>query len=271
MRRALLRRRGNPMKLLARHLLSLAALLAPPVLAADHAWLSSPLRSNHPETYFTNLRDGDKIETPFVLKFGLSRYGLAPIAKKVPGAGHHHLLVNRALPLDFSKPLPFDDQYIHFGKGQMETVLTFKPGEYTLRLLLADDKHIPYFIYSKPMTITVTALNGAVDAKSLAPPGVAILEPRAGERLRPPFRVRLHASALNIGHVDIEDAAVGHFRLVLERAGAAPERIELTRGQTEVWLAPPDGSYKASVELLANAPGQSVTARSVPIELVVAR
>ncbi|MBA3625087.1 MAG: DUF4399 domain-containing protein [Methylibium sp.] len=229
------------------------------------------MRSQQPETYFTNLRDGDRIETPFLLKFGLARYGLAPIVKKVPGAGHHHLLVNRELPLDLKQPLPFNDQYIHFGKGQMETVLSLAPGEHTLRLLLADDKHIPYFVYSKPLRFTVTSKNGDVDPKSLVKPGVEILEPRSGESLRPPLRVRLHASGLNVGHADVRDAGVGHFRLVAERTGAPPERIELTNGQTEVWLAPPDGRYKLRVELVANDGSQSVMAVSTPIELGVAR
>lgn len=252
-------------------LAGLAALaLALPAAAADHPWLSAPLRTQQPETYFTNLRDGDRIETPFVLKFGLSRYGLAPIVKPVDGAGHHHLLVNRDLPLDFTQPLPFNDQYMHFGKGQMESVLNFAPGTYTLRLLLADHKHIPYFIYSKPMTITVTKKNEGVDPKSLIQPGVAILEPRSGEPHAVPVRVRLHASGLNVGHVDVREAGVGHFRLVAERAGAPAERIELVKGLTEVWLAPPPGRYKLRVELVQNT-DQQVLATSAPIDFDVTR
>ena len=87
-----------------------------------------PAPRNLKEAYFNNLRDGDTIETPFVLRFGLTGIGLAPIVKPVVKAGHHHLLVNRELPLDFSKPLPFNDKCIRFGKGQMETVLSFAPG-----------------------------------------------------------------------------------------------------------------------------------------------
>ena len=38
------------------------------------------------EAYFTNLNDGDKIETPFLVKFGLSGgWGIAPISKPVAG------------------------------------------------------------------------------------------------------------------------------------------------------------------------------------------
>lgn len=262
-----------------RHALALAALAlagtAPSAATnapdAQHPWVTMPLRTEQPATYFTNLKDGDRIETPFVLKFGLSRYGLSPIVKDVPKTGHHHLLVNRDLPLDFTKPLPFNDQYVHFGKGQMETVLTFKPGTYTLRLLLADHKHIPFFIYSKPMTVTVTQKNDGVDPKSLVKPGVALLAPRAGETLQPPFLVQMHASGLNVGHVDVKDAGVGHFRLVAERAGAAPELVPLSNGLTQVWLNPPPGDYRVRLELVRNAAPNDVMATSEPVAVKVAR
>lgn len=125
-----------------------------------HPW-QAPLRNTPTDAYFVNLEDGAKIETPFRVEFGLGGgWGLAPISSEANGkSGHHHLLVNRDLPLDFKQSLPFNDQYIHFGKGQMETVLTLEPGTYTLRLLLADNKHVPHFVYSKPVHITVTRKN----------------------------------------------------------------------------------------------------------------
>lgn len=250
-----------------------AVIVAMPCAAADaqHPWITLPLRNEQPATYFTNLRDGDRIETPYLLKFGLSRFGLSPIVKDVPKTGHHHLLVNRDLPLDFTKPLPFNDQYIHFGKGQMETVLTFPPGTYTLRLLLADHHHIPFFIYSKPMKITVTARNDAVDPKSLVKPGVTLLSPRAGETLSPPFLVQMHASGLNVGHVDVKEPGVGHFRLVAERIGGAAEQVPLDGGFTQVWLNPPPGDYRLRLELVRNAAPQDVMAASEPIAVKVAR
>jgi len=248
--------------------LSLFAFIGTAQAADHHPWLSSPLRAAQPATYFTNLKDGAEIETPFLLKFGLSRYGLSPIVKPVPGTGHHHLLVNRELPLDFKQPLPFNDQYIHFGKGQMETVLTFAPGTYTLRLLLADDKHIPYFVYSKPLTITVTKKNENVDPKSLIKPGVELLAPAAGDTVHPPFRVLFHASGLNVGNEEIKEAGVGHFRLIAERAGAAPEKIDFGSGATEAWLSPPPGDYSFRVEMVGNAQGNLVSA-SKPVSVKV--
>lgn len=129
-----------------------------------HPWQVPPPRLAA-EAYFTNLKDGDQIETPYVVKFGLSGgWGLAPISQASSGkSGHHHMLVNRELPLDFKQALPFNDQYIHFGKGQMETVLTLEPGDYTLRMLLADQKHLPFFVYSRPTRIKVLRKNAGVD------------------------------------------------------------------------------------------------------------
>lgn len=241
-------------------------------LAADpHPWISAPSRVPPPETHFTNLEDGARIETPYLLKFGLSRFGLAPIVKPVPGTGHHHLLVNRELPMEFTKPLPFNDQYIHFGKGQMETVLNVPPGAYTLRLLLADDKHIPHFIYSRPLHLTVTARREGIDPKGLVKPGVEILAPAAGTVPALPFRVVFHASGLNVGHVDVTEPGVGHFRLVAERAGGGTERIDFAQGATETWLAPPAGDYRLRVELVRNAAPNDTMAVSSPLALKVLR
>lgn len=261
-----------PATRLARGLAAAALTLASAAVAAAdpaHPWVTLPAPLPQPQTYFTNLKDGDRIEMPFVLKFGLSRSGLAAITKDVRDTGHHHLLVNRELPLDFTQPLPFNDQYRHFGKGQMETVLDFKPGSYTLRLLLADHKHIPFFIYSKPMTITVTAKNDKLDAKTLVRPGVELLSPRNGETLSAPFRVQFHASGLNVSHTDITDAGAGHFRLVAQAKGGAVERISFGNGATEGWLKPPPGDYTLRLELVSNAPGGAVMASGTPVAVKV--
>ena len=259
----------RPARLAASLTLVLSTMLCAQAAEPTHPWVTAPVRVQQPETYFTNLKDGDKIETPFVLKFGLSRSGLAAITKDVPATGHHHLLVNRDLPLDFKQPLPFNDQYRHFGKGQMEAVLDFKPGTYTLRLLLADHRHIPYFIYSKPMTITVTAKTD-VDPKSVVKPGVELLSLRNGDALVTPFRVQFHASGLNVSHVDIKDPGAGHFRLVAQGKAGPPERLDFGNGATEAWLKPPAGDYSFKLEMVSNADG-SVIASGTPVAVKVTR
>ncbi|MCZ8252617.1 MAG: DUF4399 domain-containing protein [Hylemonella sp.] len=236
-----------------------------------HPWVTLP-PTRSPESYFTNLKDEEVRESPFVLRFGLSLRGLVPAGKTAGRAGHHHLLVNQPLPLDFTKPLPFTEQYIHFGKGQMETVLNLPPGKYELRMLLADEGHIPFFVYSKPLTLTISKQNKDVNPASLAGPArVEILSPPAGEALRPPFRVQFHASGYNISHVGAKVPDTGHFRLVLERAGRKPEVLNFLAGQTEVWLNPPADDYALRLELVNGITG-AVMAQAEPQALkVVAR
>jgi hypothetical protein len=237
--------------------------------SAQHPWVTAPPGvATGPTAYFTNLSDGDQIATPYLLKFGLSRYGLSAISAMVPNTGHHHLLVNRDLPLDFTQPLPFNDQYIHFGKGQMETVLEFPPGSYTLRLLLADSHHLPLFIYSDPVRITVTAHHANVSPASLIHRGVQLLSPAPGSTVAAPFRMQFHASGLNVSHAAVRSGDVGHFRLLAERSGHASEQIDFNDGATEAWLKPPAGDYRFVLELIGNTDGR-VMARTpaVPIHV----
>jgi hypothetical protein len=223
------------------------------------------------EAYFSNLADGASINTPYLLKFGLTGMGLAPIVKAVAGTGHHHLLVNRELPMDFGKPLPFNDQYIHFGKGQMETVLTFAPGTYTLRLVLADERHIPNFVYSKPITITVKTKNTEIDARSLVKPGVEILSPQPGASTKAPFRLALHASGLNVANMALTDKGNGHFRVRI-KGTEREELIALNNGFTEVWLNPPAGNYAAQVEFIDNnTPDKVLAMGAAPVAFRVER
>lgn len=229
--------------------------------AALHPWQALS-RHTTAEAYFANLEDGAKIETPFRVDFGLAGgWGLAPITSPVAGkSGHHHLLVNRDLPLDFKKALPFNDQYIHFGKGQMETVLTLEPGTYTLRLLLADDKHLPHFVYSKPIKITVTRKNKDLDPKSLVKKGISLQNLPTDAKLSSPFMVGFHASGLNVAHLSQKEKDTGHFRLTVSpQGGGKPAELDFVNGQTEVWLSPPSGPYALKLEFLDNAnPGNAL-------------
>jgi hypothetical protein len=262
----------------ARLLASLLALaFLAPVLPASagepeviaHPWVVPPF-NREPQAYFTNVKDADVIEAPFVLRFGLSMRGLVPAGKTVDRAGHHHLLVNQPLPLDFKKPLPFTEKYIHFGKGQMEHVVDLPPGSYTFNLLLADQGHIPYFVYSKPVRLTIAQRRAVAAGENAAgPPRVQILRPRPDEAVRGPLRVQFHASGFNVSHVDAKVADTGHFRLTLVRAGKPPEVLEFRAGQTETWLNPPLGEYAMKLDLVSNRQGGAVLASTPPQKLVV--
>jgi hypothetical protein len=55
------------------------------------------------------------------------------------------------------QPLPKDDQHLHFGMGQTETVLNLAPGKHRLRLILGDYLHTPHDppVMCEEITITV--------------------------------------------------------------------------------------------------------------------
>lgn len=236
---------------------------------APHPWVVPSPRSA--ETYFTNLKDEGVYESPFVARFGLSMRGLVPAGQTAGRAGHHHLLVNQDLPLDFKKPLPFTDQYIHFGKGQMEMVVNLPPGKYKFRLLLADQGHIPYFVYSKPLSVTISKQNRfATPASVQGPARVELLSPADRETVKGPFRVQFHASGYNVAHVGPRTADTGHFRLTMERAGRKPEVLDFTAGQTETWLNPPAGDYSLRLEMVSNTAEGKVVSAAKPSTLSVA-
>jgi hypothetical protein len=197
--------------------------------------------------------------------------GLVPAGKTVGSAGHMHLLINQPLPLDFKKALPFTDQYIHFGKGQMETVLDLKPGQYEFTLLLADHAHIPFFVFSRPIRVTVTGkAAGTTGPQVQGPPRVEILNVRDGQTLRDAFPVRVHASGFNLAHAEAKLPGTGHFQLVLTPGRGAPSAIELAGGQTETWLRPPADDYRLAVNLIDNVDGR-VLASAPPVRVRVDR
>ena len=106
--------------------------------------------------YFINLEDGDEVESPFLIQFGLSEMGIAPAGIDRNNTGHHHLLIN-VKDLDFSKPIPASKNHIHFGGGQTESLVELPPGDYRLQLVLGDMTHTPHTppVVSRQINITV--------------------------------------------------------------------------------------------------------------------
>ena len=134
------------------------------LLAAGAAIAGETPSAPGTKQYFVNLNDGDTVAGPVLVIFGLSGMGVAPAGVDKPNTGHHHILLNRP-PIgqgedgadEFLYSLPADENNIHFGGGQTETVLDLPPGTHTLQLLLGDKDHIPHNppVYSEVITITV--------------------------------------------------------------------------------------------------------------------
>jgi hypothetical protein len=90
--------------------------------------------------------------------FGTRNFGVAPAGTSKPNTGHHHLLIDTALP-PMDQPIPNDKNHLHFGLGQTETFIDLPPGTHTLQLLMGDRDHIPHDppVMSKKITIHVVA------------------------------------------------------------------------------------------------------------------
>ena len=110
----------------------------------------------NPKVYFINLEDGDRVESPFLIQFGLSGMGIAPAGTDRSNTGHHHLLIN-VDDIDLSKPIPSSSNHIHFGGGQTESFVDLMPGDYSMQLVLGDMTHTPHNppIISQRINITV--------------------------------------------------------------------------------------------------------------------
>ena len=121
---------------------------------------SAHARSPSPDgarVYFISPQNGDTVQSPVTVRFGLEGMGVAPAGTDRANTGHHHLLIDLAELPATDKPLPADSRHVHFGGGQTETTIELAPGEHTLQLLLGDYSHIPHQppVVSEKITITV--------------------------------------------------------------------------------------------------------------------
>jgi hypothetical protein len=60
------------------------------------------------------------------------------------GKGHHHLLIDEALPGDLSKPVGKDATHVHMGDGSSCKTLKLSAGKHSIRSLFAKGNHVPY-------------------------------------------------------------------------------------------------------------------------------
>ncbi len=106
--------------------------------------------------FFISPADGDTVTSPVGIEFGIEGMTVAPAGDDTPHSGHHHLLINTALP-DMGLPIPADANHVHFGDGSTSTEIALEPGEHTLQMLLGDHLHVPHDppLFSEPITIYV--------------------------------------------------------------------------------------------------------------------
>ena len=127
------------------------------VLSAGQALAAGIKRDPNALLYIGWPNNGEVLRGPSIkVWFGLRNMGVAPAGVDVPTAGHHHLIIDADIPSS-DEPIPNDENHLHFGKGQTETIVTLPKGKHTLQLNFADKDHMQFDppLVSKKITITV--------------------------------------------------------------------------------------------------------------------
>jgi hypothetical protein len=208
--------------------------------------------------YFVDLKDGAKIPTRAIIRFGLRGMGVAPAGTERTHSGHHHILIDTDLP-PLDQPIPSDFNHLHFGAGQTEAEIELTPGPHTLQLLFADKDHIPH---SSPLIsekIRVVASDEPSQpvarggGRQASPTGARVyLEyPRNGAQLPRTFKVRFGLTNMGVAPAGFEKASTGHHHLIIdsplpnfdEPIPNEPNFIHFGSGQTESQVTLPPGTH----------------------------
>jgi hypothetical protein len=243
---------------------------------------------------FSNLRDGYVVRSPFLVEFAVRGMGVAPAGVQAERTGHHHLLINKALPPSVTAPIPFDDKHRHFGKGQTATLLDLPAGKHTLRLLFADHEHRPYFVFSREITVQVVGprerspapridaanFEGTCGAwyqdytSSPRAPGEPLYfaNLRANESLASPFNLRVGVEGLGVSPKGSGAANTGHFVVdLLEAPSGRPlQSFELRKGATQVDVVARVGEYRLRLRMLDDKGRDLLPAHDIPIRVLTA-
>jgi hypothetical protein len=239
------------------------------------------------EVSFSNLRDGVRVASPVLVQFAVRGMGVAPAGQMREGTGHHHLLVDRALPSRVGDPIPFDDTHRHYGKGQTDALLDLPPGRHTLRLLFADHEHRPYFVYSREIAIQVLGPRSQVPRPRIDPAHFEATcaawyedeesrprpadEPlhftniRAGEVLTSPFNLRLGVDGFGVCARGLGAPKSGHFIVELLSGERLVQVFDLSNGATQVNVFVGLGDYRVRLRFVDDKGTDVLPAHELPV------
>jgi Domain of unknown function (DUF4399) len=216
--------------------------------------------------YFIDIKNGAKLPSKAVIRFGLRNMGLAPAGVVKAGTGHHHLLVDVGPP-PLDRPIPNDPQHLHFGAGQTEAEVALTPGEHVLQLLFADHDHVPHDppLMSERIQVVVEAEAPAgqvasaprtEEARSSRKPAdpeasVYFVYPSDGAVIHPMSTIRFGLNKMGVAPAGVEKSGTGHHHLLVDVATPQldrpipndPQHLHFGAGQTEVKLTLPPGEH----------------------------
>ena len=94
------------------------------------------------KAYFIDLKDGETVKSPFLVRFGLTeQMGIAPALADWPDTGHFHLLIDKKPP---NPNRPISNKNLHLHRGQTEATVELSKGMHTLQIVMGDYSHLPH-------------------------------------------------------------------------------------------------------------------------------
>ncbi|OQP58692.1 hypothetical protein A4R26_03990 [Niastella populi] len=96
------------------------------------------------KVFFVNLKNGQKIKSPFKVQMGVSGIALDSAGIIRQASGHHHILIDAGESFPMGEVVPKDSAHLHFGNAQKEAELNLTPGEHKISMQYADGIHRSY-------------------------------------------------------------------------------------------------------------------------------
>ncbi len=217
------------------------------------------------KVFFLGLEDGARIPPETVIRFGASGIDIAPAADLRPNSGHHHLLIDTALP-PLDREIPSDFNHVHYGSGQTEAEISLSPGEHSLQLLLGDHRHIPFDppVMSKVVHVFVedNAVHQQSDSKQVttpSPPGARVyfITPHDGDVIRPKSTIRFGLENMGVAPAGVNKPNTGHHHLIIDAdtpplsqpIPSDPNHLHFGGGQTEKTITLTPGKHTLQLVL----------------------
>jgi hypothetical protein len=209
------------------------------------------------EVYFIEPKDGTTVPAKLKLYFGLRNMGIAPAGSDRPNSGHHHLIIDSALP-PLNRPIPNDPDHLHFGAGQTEAEITLKPGRHSLQLVLGDKDHIPHMppVMSPRIWVTVgegPPGAGLIGGPTPSPPGAEVYfaDLKDGAVISPETTIHFGLKNMGVAPAGSNRENSGHHHLLIDTELPPleqpipndPDHLHFGAGQTETTLSLKPGQH----------------------------
>jgi hypothetical protein len=195
---------------------------------------------------FIDLANGARVSTKLKVRFAITGMEVVPAGTARRNAGHHHLLIDTALPA-LDQPIPSDFNHLHFGGGQTETEIALTPGRHSLQLLFADHNHVAHEppVMSERIEIDVVA-DGTEVPRSVASPNAKVffVDLKDGATIPARAKIRFGIENIAIAPAGTKQENAGHHHLLIDTELPPLDReipsdfnhVHFGRGQTETEL-----------------------------------